>query len=93
MMAWDLNNEEYLNLIAVMQIFIDQSLSTNQWYDLTDKPGRILSGNKVKMDMLRFWKRGGKSLYYLRTRDKLDSSDDIVSESKFDNCSSGACAI
>ncbi len=33
-LAWDINNEEYVKFVAVFQKFLDQSISTNMYYDI-----------------------------------------------------------
>lgn len=91
MKAWEMPNNdssEYLKLIAVINKFIDQGISVNQWYDLTKIPNRVLDSNRVKRDILTAYKYSLKSLYYIRTRDKENKSDTVVS-----GCGSGGCAI
>ena len=91
MKSWDLpenNSAEYIKLMAILQKFIDQAMSTNQWYDLTKIQNKILDSNRVKRDILTAWKYGLKSLYYIRTKDKENTSEAIVSD-----CESGACSI
>ena len=91
MKSWDMpgnNSAEYLKLMAIIQKFIDQGMSTNQWYDLTKMPNKILDANRVKRDILTAWKYGLKSLYYIRTKDKENKSGTIT-----EGCESGACSI
>ena len=91
MKSWDMpgnNSSEYIKLMAVLQKFIDQGMSTNQWYDLTKLPNKILDSNRVKRDILTAWKYGLKSLYYIRTKDKENRSETIDT-----GCESGACSI
>lgn len=91
MKAWDMPNNssaEYIKLMAVLQKFIDQGMSVNQWYDLTKIEGKILDSNRVKRDILTAYKYGLKSLYYIRSKDRENRSEDIVM-----GCESGACAI
>jgi len=81
------NNLGYLNLVGVMQKFVDQSISANTNYD----PSRF-DGNKVPMqqlinDLLTSYKLGVKTLYYHNTRDGAGSTMDD------DDCASGACKI
>lgn len=81
------NNLGYLNLVGVMQKFVDQSISANTNYD----PSRF-DGNKVPMqqlinDLLTAYKLGVKTLYYHNTRDGAGSAMDD------DDCASGACKI
>ena len=91
MKAWDMpgnTSAEYLKLTAVLQKFIDQGMSVNQWYDLTKLPNKILDSNRVKRDIITAYKYGLKSLYYIRTKDKENKSETIV-----EGCESGACSI
>lgn len=91
MKAWDMpgnTSAEYLKLMAVLQKFIDQGMSSNQWYDLTKLPNKILDSNRVKRDIITAWKYGLKSLYYIRSKDKENTSELSV-----DGCESGACSI
>ena len=91
MKAWDMpdnNSSEYIKLMAVIQKFIDQGMSVNQWYDLTKIDGKILDSNRVKRDILTAYKYGLKSLYYIRSKDRENTSEELVT-----GCESGACAI
>ena len=79
--AWDMPNNdniEYLQLMAIMQKFICQGMSTNQYYDLTKLPNKTLDANRVKKDILTAYKYGLKSLYYVRTKDKENTSDHVA---------------
>lgn len=92
--SWELannNNSEYFKVIAIIQKFIDQGISTNQWYDLTKLPGRTLNSVVVKKDILTAWKYGMKTIYYLKSKDKDNISDTLLVSS--DTCESGACSI
>jgi ribonucleoside-diphosphate reductase alpha chain len=91
MKAWDMpdnNSSEYIKLMAVIQKFIDQGMSVNQWYDLTKIEGKILDSNRVKRDIFTAYKYGLKSLYYIRSKDRENKSEEIVT-----GCESGACSI
>lgn len=83
------NNKGYLQLVAIMQKFIDQSISANTNYD----PSKFESG-KVPMkvllqDLLTAYKYGVKNLYYHQTRDGADDTQDNVD----DGCEGGGCKI
>ena len=80
---------EYIKLMSILQKFIDQGMSTNQWYDLTKLPNKTLDSNRVKRDIITAYKYGLKSLYYIRSKDKSNISEPILEE----GCESGACAI
>ncbi len=68
-LAWDIDNEEYLKFVAIFQKFIDQSISTNMYYDVSK-----YNNNKVPVkNLIRHegtaYKYGLKSLYYLNSND------------------------
>ena len=91
MKAWDMpgnNSSDYIKLMAILQKFIDQGMSTNQWYDLTKLPNKILDSNRVKRDIITAYKYGLKSLYYIRSKDKENISETII-----EGCDSGGCSI
>lgn len=92
-LLWDFpSNKGMLELVGIMQKFIDQSISTNTNYD----PARFQSG-KVPMklliqDLLSAYKNGVKTLYYHNTRDGAsDSQEDIQKEDE--ECEGGGCKI
>ncbi|MFT5675235.1 MAG: ribonucleoside-diphosphate reductase alpha chain [Paraglaciecola sp.] len=104
-LLWDLpSNDGYLQLTAIMQKFVDQTISANTSYD----PGKY-DGGKVPMklllqDLLTAYKLGVKTLYYHNTRDGAsDSSQNELKSTKFvpkeviveedDDCAGGACKI
>ncbi len=88
-LAWDMDNEAYVKLIAVVQKFLDQSISTNLYYD-TSK----YDSNKVPMrDLIRHesiaYKYGLKTLYYMNSNDnsgevsqKLAQIEDVEKENE-----------
>ncbi|TNI49762.1 ribonucleoside-diphosphate reductase subunit alpha [Aeromonas veronii] len=80
----------YLQLVGIMQKFVDQAISANTNYD----PARF-EGNKVPMkqllkDLLTAYKYGLKTLYYHNTR---DGADDAQTDLQDDGCAGGACKI
>ena len=90
-LLWSLpNNEGYINLVGLIQKFIDQSISANTSYD----PSKFDNG-KVPMkallkDLLHAYKMGVKTLYYHNTR---DGADDNQGDLQDDGCAGGACKI
>lgn len=95
-LAFDVTNDEYTNVQSVIQKWIDQGISGNQYYDLGD--GEELSISKVAKDLLNFYKYGGKQLYYANTADgKTDDFteqiDGVKVEEVDESCESGACSI
>ncbi|WP_421350707.1 class 1a ribonucleoside-diphosphate reductase subunit alpha [Aeromonas veronii] len=80
----------YLQLVGIMQKFVDQAISANTNYD----PARF-EGNKVPMkqllkDLLTAYKYGLKTLYYHNTR---DGADDAQTDLQDGGCAGGACKI
>ncbi|MCH2205101.1 MAG: ribonucleoside-diphosphate reductase subunit alpha [Lentisphaerales bacterium] len=91
-LLWQIpNNDGYLQLVGVMQKFVDQTISANTNYD----PARF-EGGKVPMklllkDLLTAYKLGVKTLYYHNTRDGASDSQEDIKED--DGCAGGACKI
>ena len=83
------NNKGYLQLVAIMQKFIDQSLSANTNYDPTKFEGGKVPMKVLLQDLLTAYKMGVKTLYYHQTRDGADDSQGEV----VDGCDSGGCVI
>lgn len=79
------DNRGYTNIVAVIQKWIDQSVSANHYYHYSND-GISLGG--VIKDLLYSYKYGLKTLYYANTDDK--KSDDM---DKMGDCESGACSI
>ncbi|WP_088328673.1 class 1a ribonucleoside-diphosphate reductase subunit alpha [Lacimicrobium sp. SS2-24] len=105
-LLWDIpSNDGYLQLVAIMQKFVDQTISANTSYD----PGKY-DGGKVPMklllkDLLTAYKLGVKTLYYHNTRDGAsDTQGEMVAKKaerpaveavieEDDDCAGGACKI
>ncbi|MCT7941827.1 MULTISPECIES: class 1a ribonucleoside-diphosphate reductase subunit alpha [Shewanella] len=95
-LLWNMpNNEGYLQLVGIMQKFIDQAISANTNYDPTKFPSRKVPMQTLLKDLLSAYKLGVKTLYYHNTRDGAsDQHDDILSiEKEDDDCAGGACKI
>ncbi len=89
-LLWQMpNNNGYLKLVAVMQKFIDQSISTNTSYDpLRFDDGRVPMKVLIQ-DLLMAYKLGIKTLYYHNTRDHAnDAQEDLAT-----GCAGGACTL
>jgi ribonucleoside-diphosphate reductase alpha chain len=90
-LLWDQpNNAGYLQLVAVMQKFIDQSISANTSYQPDQFPGRKVPMQTLLADLLSAYKLGLKTLYYHNTR---DGSAAKHTNENTESCESGACAI
>jgi ribonucleoside-diphosphate reductase alpha chain len=86
--AWSFSsNEAYLNTVAVIQKFFDQSISANTYYNPLLYPDSKVPLQVVLDDLIYAYSIGLKSLYYHNTHDM--SNNGLSSSS----CSSGACAL
>ncbi|MEZ8293418.1 class 1a ribonucleoside-diphosphate reductase subunit alpha [Vibrio splendidus] len=88
------SNEGYLQLVGIMQKFVDQAISANTNYDpLRYEKGKVPM--KVMLtDLLTAYKYGVKTLYYHNTRDGAkDEQNDIVIEVEEESCLGGGCKL
>ncbi|CAI1504721.1 Ribonucleoside-diphosphate reductase 1 subunit alpha [Serratia quinivorans] len=95
-LLWEMpNNDGYLQLVGLMQKFIDQSISANTNYDPTRFPGGKVPMKQLLKDLLTTYKFGVKTLYYQNTRDGADDiqEDLLPAKGGDDDCESGACKI
>lgn len=95
-LLWDIpNNTGYLELVAIMQKFIDQSISVNTNYDPKKFLNEKIPMKQLLYDLLMAYKLGIKTLYYQNTRDGAedDQNSNEYKKIKEDNCTSGACII
>ncbi|PCE66914.1 MULTISPECIES: class 1a ribonucleoside-diphosphate reductase subunit alpha [Salinivibrio] len=94
-LLWNIgSNDGYLQLVGIMQKFVDQAISANTNYD----PSRHQSGkvpmNQLLKDLLTAYKLGVKTLYYHNTRDGAsDGQSDLSTAQADDDCAGGACKI
>jgi len=92
-LLWDIkDNEGYLQLCAIMQKFVDQSISTNTHYDPSQFEGGKVPMKLFLMDLLKAYKYGIKTLYYHTTRDG-SSDDQNNNKSTDDDCEDGVCKL
>ncbi|MDF7681157.1 ribonucleoside-diphosphate reductase subunit alpha [Enterobacteriaceae bacterium ESL0689] len=94
-LLWEMpDNDGYLQLVGIMQKFIDQSISANTNYDPTRFPSGKVPMQQLLKDLLNAYKWGVKTLYYHNTRDGAeDAQDDLAAAVEDDGCESGACKI
>lgn len=94
-LLWDLpDNNGYLQLVGVMQKFVDQAISANTNYDPARFPSGKVPMTQLLKDLLMAYKLGVKTLYYQNTRDGAeDSQEDLQASKEDDGCESGACKI
>ena len=86
--AWDMrDNKALLDTAAVMQKFIDMSMSTNLYYNYSHYEDGVIPLSVIIKDQIYGYKYGLKNFYYANTPDgDGDTEKDM-------NCESGACAI
>ena len=86
-LLWNIgSNDGYLQLVGIMQKFVDQSISANTNYDPSIFPGEKVPMKQLLKDLLTAYKYGLKTLYYHNTRDGARDEQD-------DGCASGACKL
>ncbi|CAM3949856.1 MULTISPECIES: class 1a ribonucleoside-diphosphate reductase subunit alpha [Vibrio] len=93
-LLWDIpSNDGYLNLVGIMQKFVDQSISANTNYDPNNYDSGKVPMKLLLRDLLNAYKMGVKTLYYHNTRDGAkDDQKDVVVEQD-DDCAGGGCKI
>ena len=95
-LLWDIeDNEGYLQLCAIMQKFVDQSISTNTHYNpLQFEDGKIPMKTFL-LDLLKSYKYGIKTLYYHNTRDGAtdEQNKGLMPEENMNECEDGVCKL
>jgi ribonucleoside-diphosphate reductase alpha chain len=85
-LLWQIpDNTGYLQLVAIMQKFLDQSISANTNYDPSKFPDGKVTMNELLKDLVTAYKLGIKTLYYHNTRDGNNEEDE--------GCAGGACKL
>lgn len=94
-LLWDMpNNDGYLQLVGLMQKFVDQAISANTNYDPSRFPSGKVPMKQLLKDLLTAYKFGAKTLYYQNTRDGAeDVQEDLQLAPQDDGCEGGACKI
>ena len=88
-LLWQMpNNKGYLSLVAIMQKFIDQSISANTNYDPTKFEDSRVPMKVMIQDLLMAYKLGVKTLYYHNTRDGANDAQYLEN-----GCAGGACTL
>lgn len=82
------SNDGYLQLVGIMQKFVDQAISANTNYDPQKFDSQKVPMKVILKDLLTAYKLGVKTLYYHNTRDGADDQQDDI-----DDCAGGACKI
>ncbi len=83
------DNQGYLELVAIMQKFVDQTISANTNYDPKRFEGGMVPVKQILKDILTAYKLGVKTMYYHNTRDGATDEVEIEDE----GCAGGGCRI
>lgn len=100
-LVWDMpNNTGYLNLVGIMQKFVDQTISANTNYDPSKFPEGKVPLKVVIQDMLHAYSIGVKTFYYHNTKDGQKDKQEIKNREPVvevevgdDDCAGGSCKI
>ncbi|BBN60328.1 class 1a ribonucleoside-diphosphate reductase subunit alpha [Hydrogenovibrio marinus] len=87
-LLWQIpDNKGYLQLVGIMQKFVDQAISANTNYDPAKFEEDKVPIKVVLQDILYAYKMGLKTLYYHNTRDGAKDAEED------DGCAGGACKL
>ncbi|GAB6033941.1 class 1a ribonucleoside-diphosphate reductase subunit alpha [Galenea microaerophila] len=87
-LLWQIpNNKGYIELVGIMQKFVDQAISANTNYDPSKFEDHKVPIKAILKDILYAYKMGLKTLYYHNTR---DGAEDLQED---DGCAGGACKL
>lgn len=108
-LAWEIDNEAYVKFVSIFQKFLDQSISTNMYYDIS----RYNDHKVPARDLIRHegmaYRYGLKTLYYLNSNDNSGEGSQLLAqgesaqtngatngqavEIEIDACEGGACSV
>lgn len=87
-LAWEMkDNKAILNICAVLQKFIDMSISVNLYYNYSHYPDGNIPLSILIKDQIYGYKYGVKNFYYCNTPDGDGATE------KQNSCESGSCSI
>ncbi|AFQ22251.1 NrdA-like aerobic NDP reductase large subunit [Pectobacterium phage My1] len=84
--AYDIDREEHIKWLAVLQKFVQQTISTNLYYDFNQYEGGIIPNAAIIKDLILLSKYGVKNLYYANFLIESEAANGI-------GCSSGGCTL
>lgn len=85
--AFDIDRTEHIKWLAVLQKFVDQTISANLYYDFNKYPKGIIPGSEVVKDLMNATKYGIKNLYYANF--DVDNGGSAAQQ----GCDSGGCTL
>jgi ribonucleoside-diphosphate reductase alpha chain len=87
-LAWELkDNKAILNICAVLQKFVDMSISVNLYYNYAHYPEGNIPLSILIKDQIHGYRYGVKNFYYCNTPDGDGNTEKQL------NCESGSCSI
>lgn len=98
-LLWDMpDNTGYINIVAAMQKFFDQSISTNLSYNPENYEGNEVPLSVLIKDFLTCYKFGIKTRYYINTNDMsssgtADAEDEFITDEDQEEEHCEACVI
>jgi ribonucleoside-diphosphate reductase alpha chain len=91
--AWEMkDNKAILNICAILQKFVDMSISVNLYYNYSHYPDGNIPLSILIKDQIYGFKYGIKNFYYCNTPDSDGNTEKYLVE-KQETCEGGACAI
>jgi len=92
-LAWEMtSNKAIMNVAAVIQKFVDMSMSTNLYYNYSHYPDGNIPLSVLIKDQIYGYKYGLKNFYYANTPDGDKEHSQMLGEESSD-CQGGACSI
>ena len=89
-LAWNIDTIEYWKLVAVIQKFVDQAISLNEYVDYTKYPNKQLPYSEAVRRDFFTRKYGIKTLYYAKSKTQENIEMKIKTE---EGCSGGGCTL
>ncbi|NBP13655.1 ribonucleotide-diphosphate reductase subunit alpha, partial [bacterium] len=87
-LAWEMqDNKAILNICAILQKFVDMSISVNLYYNYSHFPDGNIPLSILIKDQIYGYKYGVKNFYYCNTPDGDGQTE------KSSGCESGSCSI
>lgn len=80
------SNIGYLNLASIAQKFVDQSISSNTYYNPYQYPNSKIPLSVLMQDFIHSWNMGLKTLYYQVTQETEEDSNTDLVEEDCDSC-------
>ncbi|MDN3679939.1 class 1a ribonucleoside-diphosphate reductase subunit alpha [Vibrio tapetis subsp. quintayensis] len=87
------SNEGYIQLVGLMQKFVDQAISANTNYDPSVQANGKVPMKLLLQDLLTAYKYGLKTLYYHNTRDGASDDQGEGAKVEEEDCEGGGCKI